>query len=178
MKIFGIDPGSQVAGFACLVTRTSVPLRSSDFALLGAGAIKMNRSLKHVTRIGELFRQIDLLLDEFKPDICVIEKAFFGVNVSSAIKLGEARGALIAAATKRGIVVGEITPAEVKRLVVGNGRATKEEVARCLKANLIIPDGNYPFDVTDAVAIALSYGLSALQNQITLIPPLTVNPQL
>jgi crossover junction endodeoxyribonuclease RuvC len=99
------------------------------------------------------------LIDELKPDICVLEKAFFGANAASALKLGEVRGALIAACGSRSVTVVELAPTKVKKIVAGNGRATKEDVCRSLETLLEFNRGSMPLDATDALALAFATGL-------------------
>src|SRR5690606_26163642 len=95
-----------------------------------------------------------------KPDIWVIEKAFADKNISSAIKLGEVRGSIMAAAFRSKAAIREITPAAVKKRIAGNGRATKEQVAAAVLTFVGFRRGDLPFDATDAVAIALAFGLT------------------
>ena len=82
------------------------------------------------------------------------------MNASSALKLGEARGAIVSAVRRRGLSVFEITPAEVKRTIACAGAASKEDVSRAVTALLGFERGKLPFDATDAVAIALACGLN------------------
>ncbi len=77
----------------------------------------------------------------------------------TALKLGETRGAIISASWRAKVSIGEITPAEVKKRITGNGRSGKEEVSRSIQALLNFDRKNLPSDVTDALAIALSFGL-------------------
>ena len=132
----------------------------NDFLLAEAGVIKSNLKLSHAERIGLLHDSLVSLIEELQPDVVVLEKAFYGVNVSSALKLGETRGALIAAARRFSLPVRELTPASVKKTIAGNGRASKEEVNLALRTLLKFELGSLPHDVSDAVALALCYGLS------------------
>lgn len=161
-KILSIDPGSRVAGFACLQTTQSPPLIPKNFKIIGAGAIKSNLSLSHNERIGKIHQVIKNLINEFNPNICVIEKAFVGINLNSALKLGETRGAIISAIKALNVEIEELTPAFVKKSITGNGRASKEEVEIAIKNLLNFDLGSAPFDVSDAIAIGLCYGLKVL----------------
>ena len=104
------------------------------------------------------------MIARLKPDICVIEHAFFGINAQSALKLGQARGALISAIARYDLPLVELAPTEVKKLITGSGRASKQLVSDSLKSLIGFQPGKLPFDTTDAVAIALSYGVSAGPN--------------
>ena len=159
IRILGIDPGSNIAGFACIENLRVNPVQPKDFKICGAGAIHFDRKSPHSKRISQLHETTLKLIEEFQPEFCVIEKAFCGVNANSALKLGEARGALIAAVLKMNIKFMELTPREAKKNVTGNGGATKEEVAHSLKLLMGFQLGKLPYDVADALALALSFGL-------------------
>jgi len=131
-----------------------------DFSIIAAGALRSNIKLSITDRIGHLHDSVVSLIDEFEPQFCVIEKAFCGNNVNSALRLGEVRGAMIASVRRFGLEVIEITPAEVKKTIAGNGRASKEEVKLAVQTLMKITDQKVPFDVTDAIAIALTFGMS------------------
>jgi crossover junction endodeoxyribonuclease RuvC len=160
VRILGIDPGSQVAGFACISSAKDMPVQPRDFIVEGAGAMRLDIKLSHARRIYQLHGVISELIQEFKPSVCVLEKAFCGQNVSSALKLGETRGAVIACVFKHGLDLVEVSPTHVKKTVAGNGRASKDEVAAALKRLLQFDRGNLPFDVSDALAVALTHGLA------------------
>ncbi|MGE0172905.1 MAG: crossover junction endodeoxyribonuclease RuvC [Oligoflexales bacterium] len=159
MRILGIDPGSKVTGFAILSSDKTVRLQPSDFTVLDAGALKPHPSISVFEKMTSLHQAVGDLIAEWKPDVCVIEKAFVGINVSSALRLGEVRGAIIAAFGSRKTKIVEVAPKTVKRVITGNGNATKEDVLQCIKLLMKVEIGNLPFDVSDALAIALYYGL-------------------
>ena len=159
-KILGIDPGSYVLGFACLEAKKINPILPKDFAIAGAGAMRLNKKLKHADRLCHLCDSLGQLIDEFSPHTCVLEKSFFGVNAHSAIRMGETRGAIIAAIRQRQINLAEITPAQVKKAITGHGRGSKEQVSLALKQLMGFDGRGLPYDVSDALAIALSYALS------------------
>ena len=158
--IIGIDPGSRVVGFAILRAKVAKPRMPRDFVVVDAGVIKTNVDLSMPERLGHIHDAVHGLTAELSPTHCAIEKAFYGVNASSALKLGEARGAIVAAVRRHGLAVFEITPAEVKRTIACAGAASKEDVCRAVTALLGFDRGKLPFDATDAVAIALACGLN------------------
>ncbi len=159
-KILGIDPGSRVAGFGLLQSRTRSPVVPRDFRILEAGVIRLDVASHLSDRLGHLHDAIAGMIAEATPTICVIEKAFCGVNASSALKLGEVRGAVISAVRRQGVPVAEITPAQVKMLIAGRGQASKQEVCSAIESCLQFSRGRLPHDATDALAIALAYGIS------------------
>ena len=158
--IIGIDPGSRVVGFAILRSKIARPRMPRDFEVADAGVIKTNVDLSIPERLGHIHDAVHSLTGELSPTHCAIEKAFYGVNASSALKLGEARGAIVSAVRRHGLSVFEITPAEVKRTIACTGAASKEDVCRAVTALLGFDRGKLPFDATDAVAIALACGLN------------------
>ncbi len=160
MLILGIDPGSKVAGFAVLQVPDTHAFQPRHFKIVDAGSLKADLKQSHAERIGYMHEALYGLIGEWRPDICVMEKAFTGLNHQSALRLGEARGALIAAVRRHGIAVEEITPTAVKKTVAGSGHATKEQIALALQMLLQFNRGSLPYDVSDAVAIALAYGMS------------------
>lgn len=160
MRILGIDPGSKIAGFAVLEVPDAKAYHPRHFRLVDAGSLKADYSLPHAERIGFMHDTLFELIKEWAPDVCVAEKAFAGVNFQTAIRLGEARGALITAVRRHSIPIQEITPTAVKKTIAGTGHASKEQIALALKMLINFDRGHLPFDVSDAVAIALAYGLS------------------
>lgn len=163
--ILGIDPGTRIAGYAFLRSKKKCPFRATDFFILDAGALKVDSSLDYTERIALLHGAIFDLISTYKPDTCVLEKAFLDKNVNSALKLGEVRGAFIAAAGRCQVEVREVSPTQVKKTIAAHGRADKEQVSLAIKAQLGFDRGSLPYDVTDALAIALSFGLTMASNQ-------------
>lgn len=158
--ILGIDPGSLRTGYAFIATRLLKPRTPRDFRVIDAGVLKISASRPYTERIAMLHEAIHGLILQHTPIVCVIEKAFSDKNISSALKLGELRGAYICAAARAAVPVAEVTPAEVKKTIAGHGRADKEQVSRALRVMLGFDRGSLPHDVTDALAISLCYGLS------------------
>lgn len=159
--ILGVDPGSSVTGFAFLRANSCDAMLPRDFQVIDAGALKVDPKLAAAQRIGILHQGLYGLISQHRPGLVVMEKAFYDKNIATAIRLGEVRGAYIAAAGRCKTPVFEITPAEVKKIISGNGRATKEQVALSLEALIGFERGQLSYDVTDAVAIALSFGMKA-----------------
>ena len=157
-RILGIDPGSQVTGFCLLHGGALQNLK--DYRVLDAGVIRPKKSLSHSERVGHIHMAVHQLILEHQPSICVIEKGYTGINHNSALKLGETRGAIIAAARREDTPLAELSPSHVKKTVTGQGNASKELIADTLVRLLGFQKGSLPFDVTDAVAIALSYGIT------------------
>ena len=156
MKILGIDPGSAVAGFACIASKSEQGWLPRDFHVIDIGVIKFHRSVSHAMRLSQLHTGMLSLIDELQPDLCVIERAFCGINAASALKLGEARGALIAAILSRGVHFSELSPRQAKKMITGQGHASKQQVADTLRTLFNRETVGLPLDATDALAIALA----------------------
>ena len=168
-KILGIDPGTRVLGFALIGATKLQPRSPKDWSVLDVGVMKTSANLSMPLRLGEIHNALFDLIGELQPTMVAIEKAFHGVNAATAIKLGEARGSIIAAVGRHSLPMTEITPAQVKRLVAGHGAATKEQVYQALQALLGFDKGRLPHDASDALAIAFVAGLTAL-SPITQMP--------
>ena len=160
LRILGIDPGSRQCGYAFVTSRTPHLINRRCIQLDDVGVIKANLELDFCQRVALIHTALHRLVCEWKPHICVIEDAFFGLNARSALKLGQARGALMTAVTREGISVVEVTPTHVKKCIGGRGSADKEQVSQSLKALIGFERGELPHDVSDALAIALSFGLT------------------
>ena len=127
MRIFGIDPGSERTGYGCVETD------GSRHRILVCGAIASPALSSFPDKLLQIHRRLTLLLVECRPDAVAIENLFYSNNARSALKLGHARGVAMLAAVQSGLPVFEYTPAEVKRAVVGYGRAEKHQVQQMVK---------------------------------------------
>jgi len=157
-RILGIDPGSRVTGYGII---------ESDGAKshhLVSGCIRIAQQ-SFPERLGEIFRDISQLVEEFAPDEVAIEQVFMSKNAASALKLGQARGAAICACVVAGIEVFEYAPRAVKQAVVGPGAADKSQVQHMVKRILNI-DEKLAEDQSDALAIALSHAHSNVTMQL------------
>jgi crossover junction endodeoxyribonuclease RuvC len=149
MIILGLDPGSLHTGFGLLEKR------GSEIRLVEAGRFSPSKDLEVPQRLARLVTSLRELLERSKPEVAVIETPFFGMNARSLIVLAQARGALLAAVALQGIEIREVSPAEVKSAVTGNGRADKAQVAHMVRLLLGARDAVWPPDATDALAVAL-----------------------
>lgn len=159
VRILSIDPGSKITGFGLLeAPRLFANIRQTK--LLAYGVLRSQLNLSHAERIGQLHEALYTLGEKYKPNLCVIERAFTGINPHSALRLGETRGAVIAAFRRLNIDIAEVSPTQVKKAITGQGHASKEAVQFALKQLLGIELSEFPLDASDAVAIGLSYSLS------------------
>ena len=151
MKIFGIDPGSERTGYGCVETD------GSRHRLIVCGTISSPASTTFPDRLLAIHTRLAALLIECRPDAVAIENLFYSTNVRSALKLGHARGVAMLAAVEAGIEVFEYTPAEIKRAVVGYGRADKSQVQQMTKLLLGLTAVPSPHDAADALAVAICH---------------------
>lgn len=151
--ILGIDPGTQVMGYALLKITDNKP------SLIVMGVLELNKYDDHYLRLRRIFERVLSLVEEFLPDEMAIEAPFYGKNVQSMLKLGRAQGVAMAAALSRDIPIFEYAPLKIKMSITGNGRAAKEQVAAMLQRYLKIAEEQMmpQLDATDAVAAALCH---------------------
>jgi len=120
--VAGIDPGTRCMGFG-VVAREGTELKAVDH-----GSFRPPKKASRGERLAFLHQQVGRLLDHHHPDVLALEEAFFQHNVQSALRLGEARGAVMIAAAERQLVTVEYPTAVAKKSVTGHGGASKEMV--------------------------------------------------
>jgi crossover junction endodeoxyribonuclease RuvC len=149
--VFGIDPGSHRTGYGCIETD------GSRHRVVLSGAIAISARLTFPEKLGEIHARLAECIDASHPDVVAIEDLFHATNARSALKLGHARGVAMLAAVQAGIDVVEYTPAEIKRAVVGYGRADKHQVQQMIKLILGLTTLPAPHDAADALAVAVCH---------------------
>ncbi len=150
MRILGIDPGTQVCGYGIIEDERN------EARLVHYGVVR-SRERPVAERLLAMHEGLLGVIDEFAPDVAAVETAFFGKNVRSALRMGEGRGVALLAAVSRGLEVVEYSPAEVKRAVVGSGRADKSQVQQMVRVLLRLDRLPEPEDAADALAIAICH---------------------
>lgn len=152
-RVLGIDPGTQLVGWAVAESGAGGKLTRID-----SGVWRLGRSPKPMgERLKILFEELQQQLQSAQPTVVGLESAFFGKNPHSALKLGEARGVVLVAAELAGVPVIEIPPATIKARVAGAGAASKENVERLVLMHFDLPDHAVATaDESDALAIAAS----------------------
>ncbi len=152
--ILGIDPGSRFTGYGVIEQQGQM------FTYLGSGCIKaLSQGDDLASRLQTIFAGVSELIIQFKPDMFAIEQVFMGVNPGGALKLGQARGVAIVAATNTGLDIAEYSARQIKQAVVGTGAADKTQVQQMVKNILKLP-GTPQADAADALAVALCHGHS------------------
>ena len=148
--IIGIDPGTNVMGYALLGVNGKKP------ELIVMGVLQLNRMEDHYMRLRHIYERVSGVIAEYLPDEMAIEAPFFGKNVQSMLKLGRAQGVAMVAALNRDIPITEYEPRKIKMAITGNGAASKEQVAMMLQRQLNIDPADMPrlLDATDALGAA------------------------
>lgn len=157
MIVVGVDPGSQVAGLAVLRLAKDSGQFAESPQLLALDVYESEKTAHFPDRLLSIATQIDASFVEFTPEVLVLEEAFTGRNIQSALRLAEIRGAILLLARQRGIAVVQLATRKVKQQVAGNGNAGKESVAQFLKAHFDLGNSPLPMDATDALALAFAY---------------------
>jgi len=152
-KILGVDPGTNIMGYALLNTE----LNKSEVEVLSV--LQMNKLGDPYAKLKYIYEKINGLIEQYKPDILAIEAPFYGKNVQSMLKLGRAQGIVIAASLHAGMEVYEYSPRKIKQSITGNGNASKEQVSSMLCRMYPIADHIEFLDSTDALAAAVCHHL-------------------
>ncbi|MFI4937201.1 MAG: crossover junction endodeoxyribonuclease RuvC [Candidatus Berkiellales bacterium] len=150
-RILGIDPGSRITGFG--VIEQSHP-KDNPICLLG-GCVRLTATQMPV-RLGKLFAEIQEIVKVFKPTELAIEQVFMHKNPNSALKLGQARGVIMAAVVQANLPIYEYAPRLIKQAVVGFGNASKDQVINMVSILLNLTEKPQS-DAADALAIALCH---------------------
>ena len=149
VRILGIDPGSRITGYG-LVEATGADVRFLDCGLIQAGGDDFAARLKRI------FDGIGKIVAEHAPTELAIEKVFVHRNATSALKLGQARGAALLAAATRELAVFEYSPNEIKQAVTGRGHAGKEQIQHMIRVLLQLKEAPAA-DAADALAVAVCH---------------------
>ena len=154
MRILGVDPGSAHTGYGCIETA------GSRHRVLTCGAISPPARATFPDKLLAIHTGLAALLREHRPEAVAIEDLFYARNARSALKLGHVRGVVMLVASEAGLPVAEYSPTEVKRAVVGYGRAEKQQVQQMVTLLLGLATAPSPLDVSDALAVAVCHAHS------------------
>ena len=147
----GVDPGLIQTGFGIICVRDN---RST---LIDYGIIKPSPKDNLANRLFTIFNDVCTIITDFNPQVFSIEDIFYGKNVKSAMRLGQARGASMVAAASKQIPIYEYSARKVKQSLTGNGNAHKNQVQFMVKAKLQMDHNPEPIDASDALAVALCH---------------------
>ncbi len=150
MRIIGVDPGTRITGIGIIDVNSR-----GEFSPVFFDCLKFKAPLDEV--IHSFFLSLREITEKYKPEVAVIEDVFYAVNVKSTIMLAHLRGSAIALFKDFGMDVFSYTPLDVKKTIVGYGRADKEQVRFLIEHLLKIDLKDFPSDVSDALALAVCH---------------------
>ncbi len=150
MIVLGVDPGSRVTGYGI------VEKKNNKIRHIHSGHIRSAEKMPFYDRIHNIYQSITRIIDQYQPDELAIEDIFYAKNVKSSLKLGHARGAVLIAAVQYGLGISEYAPLEIKKSVVGYGRASKEQVHAMVQIILNLRK-DILLDTSDALAACICH---------------------
>jgi len=150
MLILGIDPGLQKTGWGIIHSE------GPKLQFRACGLLKTDAKEPLPLRLATLHEQLVSVIKQWQPEIAAIEETFVNKNPASALKLGQARGALLAVPALHGIPTAEYAPNKIKKSIVGTGHAAKEQMGMMVK--MLLPAcGQIGPDEADALAVAITH---------------------
>ena len=150
MRVLGLDPGLRHTGWGVIDVSGSRLIHVAD------GVAHAATGLPLAERLVALFRQINDVLERFRPDEAAVEETFVNKNPASTLKLGVARGVVLLAPAERGLPVAEYSANLVKKTVVGAGHAEKEQIQMMVRR--LLPGATIgAADAADALAVAICH---------------------
>jgi crossover junction endodeoxyribonuclease RuvC len=155
MKILGVDPGTRVVGYG------AIDARGTSLTPLAGGVIRTAKQHSLGMKLKQIHENMREVLTRSRPDVVAVEQIFYGCNISTLIKIGEARGTILAACALEGVETVGYAPAEVKKAVTGNGRASKPQVREMVRVLLGNAEEFETDDVSDALAVAICHAQRA-----------------
>jgi crossover junction endodeoxyribonuclease RuvC len=151
LRILGIDPGTATTGYGVVDKIGAKPV------MVDYGAIYTSPKKSAPERLLDIYQQLNEIIDQYAPDVVVMERLFFAKNQTTAIAVGKACGVMQFAAAQRNLQVVEYTPMEVKQAVVGYGGAEKKQVQFMIQRILDLKEIPKPDDAADALALCVCH---------------------
>ncbi|MBQ2766969.1 MAG: crossover junction endodeoxyribonuclease RuvC [Clostridia bacterium] len=155
MIILGIDPGLAIVGWGV------IEYNGNRFRTLGYGSIQTPKTETTSKRLVDIYNALCDIIDRYHPEQIAVEELFWNTNVTTGIRVAEARGVILLCAQQKGLVMQEYTPMQVKGAVVGYGKAEKKQVITMVTMLLGLREPPKPDDTADALAIAVCHAHSA-----------------
>ena len=154
MKVLGIDPGTAACGYG-IVQESGGRLRATCH-----GWWRTTPAERLEQRLLTIFTGVQELIALHEPDAVALEESYVGADARIALSVGQARGAVLVAASSAGVACAEYAPARVKQAICGYGRADKEQVGKMVKAILGLAEIPSPNHAADALAVAICHALA------------------
>jgi crossover junction endodeoxyribonuclease RuvC len=152
MILMGIDPGTVKAGYGVIQAEGS-EIKPVAYGVAKGGSKKKSC---YGDRLRNIYNGLTSIISQYKPEIIILETAFYNKSIETSIKIGEGRGIAILAAANSGVELVEIPPAIVKKAVTGRGDARKSQVGEMVKLILGLDEVPSPDDASDALACAIA----------------------
>lgn len=160
LRIIGIDPGYAIVGYGILDYANGI------FKRVKSGVILTKAKTPFEVRLQNIYTDLNLILQETKPDYMAIEKLYFTTNQKTAIDVAQARGVIMLAAVQSKIEVFEYTPLQIKQAIVGYGKAEKKQMINMVTSILKLKEKPDIDDEADALAVAVCHAHSYNPNNI------------
>jgi crossover junction endodeoxyribonuclease RuvC len=157
-RILGLDPGLAILGFGiidCELISDDKNQEDPRIDLVDFGVIKTAAGQEMGLRLRTIYEDLHAIIEQFKPDLAVVEKLFF-YKMGSAIIVAQARGVLILVLAQHSVPLVEFTPAQIKQALTGHGNADKYDVQDAVARELELEHIPKPDDAADALAVALT----------------------
>lgn len=151
MIILGIDPGLAIVGWGVL------DYSGSKFRVIGYGSLQTPAGMKTEDRLAAIYQGMIQLIDTYHPEQMAVEELFFNTNITTGIRVAEARGVILLAGKQKNVALFEYTPLQVKQAVAGYGRADKKQVITMVTSLLRLKEPPKSDDTADALAIAVCH---------------------
>lgn len=151
MRIIGLDPGTATTGYGI------IDVIEGQFTAVTYGVITTYPDAPMPHRLQTIQRQLQELIDEYRPDTAGVEEVFFGRNITTAITVGQARGVLLLTLANAGLSIAEYSPPKIKDAVTGYGKADKKQVQLMVRNLLDLAETPRPDDAADGLAVAITH---------------------
>ena len=150
-RILGIDPGLASTGYGL------IEVEGNSYQHICHGVITTGSSDATGDRLAAIFSELETVIREYNPSEAAVESLFFAKNATSAIPVAQARGVALLALTRLGVVGVEYAPQAIKRAIVGQGRAEKQQVQQLVRIILGLSEVPKPDHAADALAVAICH---------------------
>lgn len=155
MIVLGIDAGTTRVGFAIIQNLSNI----NKINLLEYGLFPVKSNI-HQTRIKQIYQYTKKLIKKYNPNAVVIERMYYYLNKKTAFEVSQAVGVITLACCQLNTPLFLINPTQVKKIITNKGNANKKQIQEQIKdifKNQLKSSKNLIDDITDAIAIALSY---------------------
>lgn len=152
MRILGLDPGTATVGYGLIDIEDGQPV------VVAYGVFTTSpKDGGTAVRLQIIYQELNDLIDQYQPDAAAVEELFFGRNITTAVKVGQARGVLLLGLANAGLPVAEYSPPKIKEAVSGYGKASKQQVQFMVQNILDLDEIPKPDDAADGLAVALTH---------------------